>query len=72
MTQILELPKPNETTQKSKTPTSSQAAAKLKDNAMKTFDKDNCFSLKKWNLVAMWSWDVECEVCAICRTALMG
>jgi hypothetical protein len=37
----------------------------------KNFDKDNCFSLKRWNLVAMWSWDVECEVCAICRTALM-
>jgi hypothetical protein len=30
------------------------------------------FSLKRWNLVAMWSWDVECEVCAICRTPLMG
>ena len=37
----------------------------------KNFNKDNCFTLKKWNLVAMWSWDVECEVCAICRTALM-
>lgn len=25
------------------------------------------FTLKKWNAVAMWSWDVECETCAICR-----
>ena len=33
---------------------------------------DNMFTLKRWNLVAMWSWDVECEVCAICRTPLMG
>lgn len=24
--------------------------------------KDTVFTLKKWNLVAMWSWDVECEV----------
>jgi hypothetical protein len=34
--------------------------------------RDNVFTLKRWNLVAMWSWDVECEVCAICRTPLMG
>ena len=26
-------------------------------------NKDTVFTLKKWNLVAMWSWDVECEVC---------
>jgi RING-box protein 2 len=36
-----------------------------------TANKDTLFTLKKWNLVSMWSWDVECEVCAICRTALM-
>lgn len=36
------------------------------------FNKDTCFTLKRWNLVAMWSWDVECEVCAICRTPIMG
>jgi hypothetical protein len=35
-------------------------------------NNDNYFSLKRWNLVAMWSWDVECEVCAICRTQIMG
>lgn len=33
---------------------------------------DKMFSLKKWNAVAMWSWDVECDTCAICRVQLMG
>lgn len=27
---------------------------------------DKMFTLKKWNAVAMWSWDVECDTCAIC------
>lgn len=25
------------------------------------------FTLKRWNAVSMWSWDVECDTCAICR-----
>lgn len=29
------------------------------------------FSLKKWNAVAMWSWDVECDTCATCRVQVM-
>merc|ERR1712020_349463 len=29
------------------------------------------FNLKKWNAVAMWSWDVECDTCAICRVQVM-
>lgn len=32
---------------------------------------DKMFTLKKWNSVAMWSWDVECEICAICRVQVM-
>lgn len=39
------------------------------------FDSDKpekMFSLKKWNAVAMWSWDVECDTCAICRVQVMG
>ncbi len=28
---------------------------------------EKMFTLKKWNAVAMWSWDVECDTCAICR-----
>lgn len=30
------------------------------------------FTLKKWNAVCMWSWDVECDTCAICRVQVMG
>lgn len=33
---------------------------------------DKMFILKKWNAVAMWSWDVECDTCAICRVQVMG
>ena len=29
--------------------------------------EERMFTLKKWNAVAMWSWDVECDTCAICR-----
>lgn len=32
---------------------------------------DKMFSLKKWNAVAMWSWDAECDTCAICRVQVM-
>ncbi|XP_006876106.1 PREDICTED: RING-box protein 2-like [Chrysochloris asiatica] len=32
---------------------------------------DKMFSLKKWNTVAMWSWDVECDMWAICRGQVM-
>ena len=30
------------------------------------------FTLKTWNAVAMWQWDVECDTCAICRVQVMG
>lgn len=33
---------------------------------------DKPFALKRWNAVAMWSWDVECDTCAICRVQVMG
>ncbi|XP_033178547.1 uncharacterized protein LOC100744458 isoform X1 [Bombus impatiens] len=33
---------------------------------------DKLFILKKWNAVAMWSWDVECDTCAICRVQVMA
>uniref|UniRef100_A0A1I7UXL4 RING-box protein 2 n=1 Tax=Caenorhabditis tropicalis TaxID=1561998 RepID=A0A1I7UXL4_9PELO len=29
------------------------------------------FTLKKWNALAIWAWDVECDTCAICRVHLM-
>ncbi|XP_056636285.1 RING-box protein 2 [Diorhabda carinulata] len=42
---------------------------KMEIDAQKNTDK--MFSLKKWNAVAMWSWDVECDTCAICRVQVM-
>lgn len=32
---------------------------------------ERLFTLKKWHCVAMWSWDVECDTCAICRVQVM-
>uniref|UniRef100_A0A8V1A2B6 RING-box protein 2 n=1 Tax=Gallus gallus TaxID=9031 RepID=A0A8V1A2B6_CHICK len=40
-------------------------------SASKAGGPDKMFSLKKWNAVAMWSWDVECDTCAICRVQVM-
>ncbi|XP_048588298.1 RING-box protein 2 isoform X2 [Nematostella vectensis] len=34
-------------------------------------ESQKMFSLKKWNAIAMWSWDVECDTCAICRVQVM-
>ena len=42
-----------------------QHGGSSKDGAAGTGTK--LFTLKKWNAVAMWSWDVECDTCAICR-----
>ena len=36
-----------------------------------TEKQERMFTLKKWNAVAMWSWDVECDTCAICRVQVM-
>jgi hypothetical protein len=47
-------------------------AAQNSSSSQNQRSRENVFTLKRWNLVAMWSWDVECEVCAICRTPLMG
>lgn len=35
-------------------------------------EKSKPFTLKKWNAIATWLWDVECDICAICRVHLMG
>ena len=29
------------------------------------------FEIKKWSAVAFWSWDIEIELCAICRNHIM-
>lgn len=28
------------------------------------------FEIKKWNAVAMWSWNINADTCAICRNSL--
>ncbi|GET88235.1 ring-box protein 1, putative [Leishmania tarentolae] len=33
--------------------------------------KGNRFELKKWNAVALWSWDIQVDTCAICRNHIM-
>ena len=43
------------------------------DNSdQKKQEKSKMFTLKKWNAVAMWSWDVQCDNCAICRVGIMN
>ena len=44
----------------------STSGSTAKGGAKKS-DSGSMFTLKKWNAVAMWSWDVECDTCAICR-----
>ncbi|ALC41093.1 Roc2 [Drosophila busckii] len=46
----------------------------MADDADSSVDNkaEKMFTLKKWNAVAMWSWDVECDICAICRVQVMG
>ncbi|XP_034472450.1 RING-box protein 1-like [Drosophila innubila] len=29
------------------------------------------FTVKKWNAVAMWAWDIAVDTCAICRNSIM-
>jgi hypothetical protein len=33
-------------------------------------DDEVIFSLKKWNHVSLWKWDVDCDICAICRLVI--
>lgn len=30
------------------------------------------FEIKKWNAVALWSWDLVVDSCAICRSHIMS
>ena len=30
------------------------------------------FTIKKFNLHAMWSWDVQCDTCGICKNSIQG
>jgi Anaphase-promoting complex subunit 11 RING-H2 finger len=48
------------------------AMAPVEKSEAKKDKPEKMFTLKKWNAVAMWSWDVECDTCAICRIQVMG
>lgn len=32
---------------------------------------DRIFEIKKWNAVALWSWDIKVDNCAICKNHIM-
>jgi RING-box protein 1 len=47
----------------------------FKDDAQASRDEESSsgaprFEIKKWNAVAMWSWDICADTCAICRNSL--
>jgi RING-box protein 1 len=34
-------------------------------------EEEKKFEIRKWNAVALWSWDVQVDNCAICRAHVM-
>mmetsp|Transcript_5460 Transcript_5460/g.8058 ORF Transcript_5460/g.8058 Transcript_5460/m.8058 type:complete len:142 (-) Transcript_5460:122-547(-) len=40
------------------------------DSSNKKVSSAPRFEIKKWNAVAMWSWDICADTCAICRNSL--
>jgi len=60
-------PRPN-TTKTEITETSKSAASSQNSDLP---SEGQLFTLKKWNAIAMWSWDVESDTCAICRIQVM-
>jgi len=34
-------------------------------------ETENRFEIKKWNAVALWSWDIKVDTCAICKSHIM-
>lgn len=52
----------------------------MTDNQAPSRNQESCsspqeeclFAIKKWNAVALWSWDVTCDTCAICKLQLVG
>eukprot|EP01055_Gregarina_sp_Pseudo9_P003737 Gregarina_sp_Pseudo_9__3736@NODE_3883_length_536_cov_47_442656_g3561_i0_p1_GENE_NODE_3883_length_536_cov_47_442656_g3561_i0NODE_3883_length_536_cov_47_442656_g3561_i0_p1_ORF_typecomplete_len110_score0_42zfrbx1/PF12678_7/1_6e27zfANAPC11/PF12861_7/1_5e26zfRING_2/PF13639_6/2_6e06zfC3HC4_2/PF13923_6/0_0025zfC3HC4/PF00097_25/0_0053Zn_ribbon_17/PF17120_5/0_097zfC3HC4_3/PF13920_6/39zfC3HC4_3/PF13920_6/0_21zinc_ribbon_16/PF17034_5/0_02FANCL_C/PF11793_8/0_03zfRING_11/PF17123_5/1_2stn_TNFRSF12A/PF12191_8/ len=41
------------------------------ENIQASGASDKIFELRKWNAVALWSWDIEVDNCAICRNHTM-
>ena len=48
------------------------SSRELTDSPTDSNNSTPMFTIKKWNAVAMWSWDVKSENCAICRIQVMG
>ena len=59
-------------TQDTKKVEKESGSASGKSTKAKSAPSGQPFTLKKWNAVAMWQWDVECDTCAICRVQVMG
>ena len=48
------------------------AEAEMTDANARETSTAKLFTIKKLNVVAYWSWDVQSDNCAICRSAVMG
>jgi RING-box protein 1 len=48
----------------------SQTKTESEEPAKKSGAAPPRFEIKKWNAVAMWSWDICADTCAICRNSL--
>uniref|UniRef100_A0A7S1BRM9 RING-type domain-containing protein n=1 Tax=Corethron hystrix TaxID=216773 RepID=A0A7S1BRM9_9STRA len=48
---------------------SAKSSSKKSDKASSSVPAKR-FEIKKWNAVAMWSWDICADTCAICRNSL--
>ena len=46
------------------------STAAAEDDKGKVSDGVKAFELKKWDAVAMWSWAITTDTCAICRNNL--
>ena len=42
----------------------------LEENDAEFEECAEIFKLKTWNHVSLWKWDVDCDICAICRVVV--
>ena len=52
-------------------PTASRAASTSSTGSSRSGSKRDKFEIIKWDAVAVWSWDIDVESCAICRNHIM-
>jgi len=50
---------------------SASDAVEPSGSSSSALQKGDRVDLKKWNVVVMWSWDIDQENCAICRNLIM-